>query len=497
VHDFPLSQRIGFILGPCIFLVILNLPPFLPISPAAQSVIAVAAWMLTWWISEAVHLAVAALLPIILFPLLQVQDLKETTQAYGDPMIFLFMGGFMIALAMEKWNLHLRIALNIVKLTGTNADGIILGFMLSTGFLSMWISNTATTVMMLPIASSVIGLLANDENLNPKGFANFSLTMMLGIAYAASIGGIGTLIGTPPNTAFKTIINKTYGYEVTFAQWFFVGFPFAVILLITTYFVMVKWLFPNKLGDFAGSGEIIQKELKKLGPMSKAEKLTSLIFFLTAMLWIFLQPLNNLFLTLKWGIKLDDTITAILGGLVLFITPIHWRRGEFLLHWNDTKNIAWGILLLFGGGIALANGLAKTGIIQLIGSSVTGFKGLDNYLILVILITLVVFMTEVMSNVALVMVIVPVIAGISVGLGENPLWLTVPITIGASCAFMLPMATPPNAIVFSSGHVKVAQMVKIGFVLNIISIIILSIFAQTFLPYYFEIEIGKLPDWAK
>jgi solute carrier family 13 (sodium-dependent dicarboxylate transporter), member 2/3/5 len=495
--EFATSKKIGLFLGPIFCLIILNLPQFSALSPEAQRVIAIAVWMLTWWISEAVNLAVTALLPIVLFPLFQINRVDETTQAYGDTIIFLFMGGFMIALAMEKWNLHLRIALNIVRLTGTNADGIILGFMLATGFLSMWISNTATTVMMLPIANSVIGLLANSEELDKKGFSNFSLSMMLGIAYAASIGGIGTLIGTPPNIVFASNIKKMYGYEVTFFQWFMVGFPFAVLLLLCTYWLMVKWIYPNRLKTFKGSEDLIQNELHKLGKMTQPEKLTLIIFVTTALLWIFRQFINLQLDYFKLGLQLDDTMIAMIAAIALFITPINFRRGEFLLSWKDTKNLSWGILLLFGGGIALANALAKTGIIKKIGASVAGFEGLDHFMIMALLVTLVVFMTEVMSNVALVAVIVPVIAGIAVGLGENPLWLTVPITIGASCAFMLPMATPPNAIVFSSGYVKVSQMVKLGFIMNILSIIILVIFAQTLLPYFFDIEIGKLPDWVK
>ncbi|MCU0447177.1 MAG: DASS family sodium-coupled anion symporter [Microscillaceae bacterium] len=495
--EYALTKKIGLFLGPAIFLLILNLPQFSGLSPEAQRVIAVAAWMLTWWISEAVNLAVTAFLPIILFPMLQVNKMDETTQAYGDTIVFLFMGGFIIALAMEKWNLHLRIALNIVRLTGTNANGIILGFMLATGFLSMWISNTATTVMMLPIANSVIGLLANSEDLDKKGFANFSLVMMLGIAYAANIGGIGTLIGTPPNIVFASNIKKMYGYEVTFYQWFMVGFPFALCLLLLTYWVMVKWLYPNRLSTFRDSEDLINQELRKLGKMTKSEKLTLIIFVSTALLWIFRQLINLQLTAWQINLQLDDAMIAMIAAIVLFTTPTNFAKGEFLLSWKDTKNMSWGILMLFGGGIALANALAKTGIIKKIGTSVAGLEGLDNFMIMALLVALVVFMTEVMSNVALIAVIVPVIAGIAVGLGENPLWLTVPITIAASCAFMLPMATPPNAIVFSSGYVKVSQMVRAGLVLNILSIIILIVFAQTLLPYFFGIEIGKLPEWVK
>lgn len=491
---FTLGKKIGIFSAPLVFVLILLMPQIPYLSADAQKVVAVAAWMLIWWISEAVELPVTSLLPIVLFPILGVLEIKEATAPYGNPIIFLFMGGFIIALALEKWKLHLRIALLIVKMTGTNADGIILGFMLSTAFISMWISNTATTVMMLPIAYSVIQLLSNvvaDEDKNK--LANFSTAMMLGIAYAASIGGIATIVGTPPNTVMVSIIAETYGYQVTFARWFAIGFPFTVILLIANYWIMVKWIYPSRLGKFAGSTEIIDDELKKLGKMSKGEKMTALVFTLTTLLWIF----KDLIALALPFLKLDDTGIAIMAAVALFLIPLDWKRENFVLQWSDTVRLPWGILLLFGGGLSLANALEKTGIIKLIGEGVAGNTSLEIFWVIFLLTTLVVFMTEVMSNVALVTVVVPVVAGITVSLGQNPLWTVIPITIGASCAFMLPMATPPNAIVFSSGYVKVAQMAKVGFYLNIVSIILLMLLAQTLIPYFFDIQEGVLPAWAK
>lgn len=490
---FSLGQKIGLFLGPALFFILINLPTISPLTQDAQIVIAVMLWMLSWWISEAVQLPVAALLPIILFPVMGVLDIKATTTAYGNPIIFLFMGGFMIALALEKWRLHLRIALSIVSLTGTNANGIILGFMLATAALSMWISNTATTVMMLPIASSVITLLAQKASVeNTAKMTNFSLCMMLGIAYAANVGGIATIIGTPPNVVLASIIKDQYHYDISFATWLAVGLPFTMLMLAVMYVILVRLIYPNHLGQFEGSDQLIQQELKKLGKISKPEVLTLIVFGTTALLWIFRSYLQKIFP----GLILNDTIIAMMGTVILFICPINFQKGEFVLQWQDTRKLPWGILLLFGGGLSLANALAEVGLISLIGKSVASNVGLGFLMIGSVLIAISLFLTEVMSNVALVVIIVPVIAGISIGLGQNPLWICIPATMATSCAFMLPMSTPPNAIVFASGHIKVAQMFKAGVMLNILAILLLILFTQFWIPYVFEIVEGVVPEWA-
>ncbi len=454
------------------------------------------AWMLVWWIGEAIDLAVTALLPIVLFPLLGIMDIEATTKSYGSSVIFLFMGGFLIALALERCNLHLRIALNIVKMTGTKPNKIILGFMFATAFLSMWISNTATTVMMLPIATSVLALLDSQEG-NSKGMENFALTLLLGIAYAATIGGCGTIIGTPPNTVFASIIHKLYNYEISFGQWAMFGIPFAFTLLMANYVIMVHWLYPNRLGDFKQIGEVIDLKIKDLGRMTKAEKLTLTIFLVTALLWIFRDLLNHYFGSIGIKVKLDDTMIAIAGGLAVFLTPLHWEKGEFLMQWEDTRKMPWGILMLFGGGLSLSSALDQSGVIQLIGNAVGSYSYLNIWVIVSILVILGVFMSEVMSNVAMVAVMTPVVAALAIGMKQNPLLFTIPVTLAASCAFMLPMGTPPNAIVFASGKIKFFQMVKVGFVLNWVGIILMIAISQTFLLWIFGIEIGKLPDWVK
>ncbi|TAE18766.1 MAG: SLC13/DASS family transporter [Bacteroidetes bacterium] len=495
---FPLSRKIALILGPVVCITLLLIFPYLHtgLKPIAQHVLAVMAWMLVWWIGEAIDLAVTALLPIVLFPLLGIMDVENTTKSYGSSVIFLFMGGFLIALALERCNLHLRIALNIVRMTGTKPNRIILGFMFATAFLSLWISNTATTVMMLPIATSVLALLDAQEGTR-KGMDNFALTLLLGIAYAATIGGCGTIIGTPPNTVFASIINKMYGYEVSFGQWALFGIPFSLALLLANYFIMVHWLYPNRLGNFAQVGAVIDTKIAELGKMRYAEKLTLLIFVTTALLWIFRDLLNIYFKNNAIPIKLDDTMIAIAGGLAVFLTPLDWKKGEFLMQWEDTKKMPWGILMLFGGGLSLSSALDQSGLIQMIGNAVGQYSYLNIWVIVSILVILGVFMSEVMSNVAMVAVMTPVVAALAVGMKQNPLLFTIPVTLAASCAFMLPMGTPPNAIVFASGRIKFFQMVKVGFVLNWIGIILMIAISQTFLLWIFDIHLGEIPAWVK
>lgn len=480
-NQLSLFRKIGLFLGPLVFVVILLIPTIPNLNTSAQYTLAILAWMLIWWISEVVYLGVTALLPILLFPVLGVLDLKATTAPYANPIIFLFMGGFMIALALEKWKLHLRIALNIVKLTGTNANGIILGFMLATFFLSMWISNTATTVMMLPIASSVILLLVNSQKQENKGnIKNFSLTLMLGIAYAANIGGVATIIGTPPNSFLASFLSEKYNYEIDFTSWLIVAFPFAIILLFVVYFLFIKLLYPNGLGNFEEAEELIKIEVVKLGKPSMGEKLTFWVFFITALLWIFRTYINHLL-----GINLSDSSIAIMASIALFVIPESFQKGVFLLEWKDTQKLPWDILLLFGGGLSLANALAQTGLMKLIADGMLAQSTLNFFWIITILVILVVFATEVIGNIALVSVMIPLVASMASSLGQEPLSLLVPITMAASCAFMLPMATPPNAIVFASGYIKVSQMVRAGFLFNVLALLWIIIISQTLVPWIF------------
>jgi sodium-dependent dicarboxylate transporter 2/3/5 len=465
-----IQRALGLLSGPVAFATILLLPRLGGISPQAQQVLAVAALMLAWWLTEAVALPVTALLPMVLLPMMGVVTIDEATAPYSDSVVYLFFGGFILALALEKWNLHLRIALKIVQMTGTNANGIILGFMLATAFISMWISNTATTVMLLPIALSVVHLLKDQDLEMSKGMRNFALCLMLGVAYGANIGGIATLIGTPPNSVFAGFIKKTYGYEVSFGGWMLMAFPFSLLLLLLVYVINVYVLFPNGLGRFERASSIIREELAKLGRMSKAEKLVLLVFGGAAFLWIFRVWLNKQFVWLK----LSDPAISVMAAIALFLIPVRWRDAKFLLDWKDTEKLPWGILLLFGGGLSLAGAMEKTGIIALIANYVASSSPQNLFTVAVMLGVVAVFMTEVMSNVALVTVLLPVVGGIAQGMGADPLLFTIPVTVGASCAFMLPMATPPNAIVFASGHIRVSQMARAGFWANLTSIVLIT-----------------------
>ena len=474
-----LSSKLGLLLGPTIFLILVILP-FEFVSQQGDAVIAVAVWMLIWWITEAVSISVTALLPLVLFPLLKILPIAEVGANYGSPIVFLFFGGFVMALALEKVNLHKRIALNIIKLTGTTPNRVILGFMIATASLSMWISNTASTVVMLPIALSVINLLTDDKDGFTKNDKNFALSVMLGIAFSANAGGIATVIGTPPNSILIGLLENEYNIQISFLKWMVMGVPFSILLIAIIYWVLVKWMFPNKDLKFNASKEVIQKELHKLGPTSGKEKMVLIIFAVTVSLWIFRTLINTIFPNLG----LSDTMISIFAAISLFAIPYNVKKGDFIIHWKDTSKLAWGILILFGGGLALAKGMSVSGIVDLVASSIATSE-MSVLLSAALLIVLMLFMTELMSNVALVAVLAPVVAGIAIGLEIPLLYLLIPVTMASSCAFMLPMATPPNAIVFASGYVKVPEMARVGIILNLIAVVLLILVFQFVVPLLF------------
>ncbi len=480
LSDYTVYKKIGLVLGPILFLVFYNLP-FVIINPAADKVLAVALWMITWWITETVSISVTALIPLTIFPLFNIMDMKTVSANYGSPIVFLFFGGFVMALALEKVNLHKRIALNIVKLTGTTPNKVVLGFMIATAFLSMWISNTATTVVMLPIGLSVISLLTNDEDGFTAKDKNFALNLMLGIAFAANVGGISTIIGTPPNTIVVGFMEQEYGMQISFFKWMLMGVPFSCIMIGIIYFILVVVVYPNGLSKLSNSRDIISEELDKLGPIKKTERRVLIIFALTIFLWIFRIYINKYIPF----ISLSDAGISMLAAFSLFSIPFHFNQGIFSLDWADTKKLPWGILILFGGGLSLASALSATGVIDFIGEIVSSNTGLSAFVIGSILILIMLFMTELMSNVALVAIFAPVVAGIAIGLDYEILHMLIPIAMASSCAFMLPMATPPNAIVFASGHIQVHEMAKAGVLLNIISVIIIIFFAFVVIPNIF------------
>ena len=452
----------------------------LGLEPQPKLVLSIAVLMISWWVLDAMPLAVVALVPLVIFPLLNISPIKETAKAYSDSIIYLFMGGFFLGIAIEKWNLHKRIALRIIKFTGTNGNNIVLGFILSTGFISMWLSNTATTMMMYPIGASVIHVIG--RHADPKAnIKNFSLTLMMALAYASNFGGIATIIGTPPNVAYVSHLNAHYKHGIDFINWMLLCMPLAILLLFMLYFVMVKWLYPNHLSHSAEGKLFIENELKEMGKLSRQEKRVLLVFGGTALLWITKDIINGS----QKVIQLDDSLIALLGAISLFVVPSGRSKDEpdeRLLEWGDTKNMAWGILLLFGGGIALAKALEDAKLIQGLGEYIAGFAS-SNTLVLIFMVTLIsVFLSEVMSNIAQVIVMAPVMSAVADALHINPLLLGIPMTLGASCASMMPMGTPPNAIVFASGHIKLNQMIKTGFVMNIICVILITLFSWLLLP---------------
>jgi sodium-dependent dicarboxylate transporter 2/3/5 len=402
---------------------------------------------------------------------------SETATPYANEVIFLFMGGFLIGLGIEKWGLHKRIALKIVSVTGSSGNRILLGFILSTGFISMWLSNTATTMMMYPIAISVISVVINMHD-KEKAKKNFALAMMISIAYASNFGGIATIIGTPPNVAYASYISKKYHVDISFFDWMVVAMPVSILLLVLLFFVLIL-IFPNRIKSNADFENMITADVAELGPMSVPEKRVLIIFSMTALLWIFRSLINQFNF-----VKLDDSMIAILGAVLMFAVPAgdNTVNSGKLLTWADTSKMAWGILLLFGGGIALAGALEKSGIIQMIGTALTENASITVFSMIVVVAIIAIFLSEVMSNVAQVIVFAPIVTVLAESMQINPFLLGIPMTLAASCASMLPMGTPPNAIVFSSGHIKIADMIKVGFVMNLIAIVLIVLVSFYIVP---------------
>ena len=453
-------------------LIVFSARPF-GLDARASLTLAMAAMMVCWWVLEAMPLAVVAFLPIVLFPVSGVMSLKDVTRNYADPTIFLFMGGFYIALAIEKWHLHKRIALGIIRVTGTDGNRIILGFILATGFLSLWLSNTATTMMMFPIALSVIHVIRGQDESGVE-LRNFSLVLMLSIAYASNFA-LGTIIGTPPNVAYAAHVHERFGQTLGFTRWMLAFMPLTVLLLFMLYWVLTRWLYPNRIRNSEAARAHISEELRRLGPLTRPEKRVLSVFLLTVMLWVFKDPLNGI----QDAVELDDTIIAMAGGALMFIMPSGNRATapeERLLDWRDTQRMAWGILLMFGGGISLAKALEEARIMDLLGTHIAGLSGISLPLMILIVTTFSIFLSEVMSNVAQVIVLSPVISTVAVSLHMDPLALGIPMTLAASCSAMLPMGTPPNAIVFASGLIRMRDMIRTGFVLNILCIILITLF---------------------
>lgn len=494
-------QKIGFILGLVSFVIILIFFNPVPENPNVGKVAAVAVLMAIWWITEAVPLAATSLVPLVFFPFFGVLSGSEISASYINSVIFLFIGGFMLAIAMENWNLHKRIALKIISIFGGTANSILFGFMLSAAFLSMWISNTATAVMMLPIALAVIIKIENE--FGKEETKKFSKSILLGIAYSCSIGGIATLIGTPPNLALVRIHKIAFpnAPEISFGNWMLLALPITIILLIITALFLSKVVFKSN-NKIKISKDFIRNEYKSLGKFSHPEKVIATVFGITSLLWIFRTDLNLGFIKINgWSSVfstpefIDDGTIAITMAFLLFLFPSKDEKQKTILGANVFEQIPWGIILLFGGGFALATAFSSSGLSEYIGNNLRGLSNIPTFILLLIICTIINFLTELTSNTATTQMILPILASVSVAIGLNPLLLMIAATLSASMAFMMPVGTPPNTIVFASNRLRITDMAKTGFVLNILSVIIISVFVYFIGSILFDLH--TFPDWAK
>ncbi|MEX2601360.1 MAG: DASS family sodium-coupled anion symporter [Balneolaceae bacterium] len=484
-----LTQWIGLIGGPVLFILMVLSETPEGLSLAGWRTAAVAALMATWWVTEVIPISATALLPIILFPIFGISTIVEATTPYANPMIFLFMGGFIIAIAMQRWDLHRRIALNIITIIGSKPRSIIVGFMVSTAFMSMWVSNTAATMMMLPIAMSVIQLtksISRSEQ-DSSQYRNFALTLMLAIAFSASVGGLGTIIGTPTNALMIAFVGDAYGIEITFAQWMMVGLPVVILGLPIIFYTLANLVYPVRLKSLPGGKEYIKDEMVRLGTISKPEIQVAVIFTLIAVLWMG-RPLIEGVLP-----GLSDAGIAIFGAVILFLIPVDLKRGIFLMRWKDAEELPWGVLILFGGGLTLAGAIQRTGLAEWVGGFFGVLSGWHVLFIILIVSLVIIMFTELASNSATAAAFLPVIASVAIAIGQDPLLLAVPVAIVASCAFMLPVATPPNAIVYGSGVMSIPEMAKAGLALNFFFAILVTLLTYFLFTAILGIEIGTIP----
>jgi len=496
------GKTIGLVAGPLLAIVLGFILTPDPDHPEIGFTLAIAAWMATWWITEALPLAITSLLPVILFPLLGVMDGQTVSSAYFNHVIFLFMGGFLVALAMERWNLHKHIALNILRLTGTGKARILMGFMMATAFLSMWMSNTATAMMVIPILMSVVSQIEPE----PASKRPFSTGLLLGVAYSASIGGIMTLVGTPPNLSFVRIYQVMFpdAPVISFLQWMLLAVPTGLVILASAW-LLLYFRYGRSAGADWSAGNIHLKErIHELGPMTREEKIVLADFILMALLWITRSDLVIGSTTIHGWASLfgkpsfiNDGTVAIAVSLPLFLIPVKGSTQSRVMDWETARRLPWDIILLFGGGFALANGFRDSGLSLWIGSQLQGLSALHPLLIILMISLLVTFLTELTSNTATTEMILPVMAGLAIATNTHPLLYMIPATLSASMAFMLPAATPPNAIIFGTRRVTIAEMAKTGFWLNLIGAVVIMAAVYFLGTVIFNIDPSTLPDWAK
>ncbi|KGA97141.1 anion transporter [Alkalihalobacillus alcalophilus ATCC 27647 = CGMCC 1.3604] len=489
------GQLVGLLLGPLLFL--LTLLFFHPegLSSEGRLILAATLWIATWWITEAIPIPVTSLMPLILLPLTGTMTGPDVASSYGNDIIFLFLGGFFIATAMEKWNLHRRIALFIIAVIGTSTQRILLGFMSATAFLSMWVSNTAAVMMMIPMALAITAQVAATLKGQKDGsdLPKFEKSMLFGVGYAGTIGGFATLIGTPPTIIFAGQVRELFGVEVSFASWMMFATPLMIVILLCTWFYLAKIAFKINLKHLPGGKELIQDERKKLGKISYEEGIVATIFVFAAFMWIskdfFWNGESALILQLP---GISDGMIAMMATILLFLIP--GKASARILDWADSKDIPWGVLLLFGGGLAIAAGFQSSGLSTWLGEQLTVLDGLHIFIIIAGATLLIMMLTEITSNTATATMIMPILASLAVAINVHPFALMAPCAIAANCAFMLPVGTPPNAIIFGTGKLKIIEMVRTGFALNIFSTILIVLFAYLMLPVVFNIDLNIFPE---
>ena len=473
------SQKTGLFLGPSLLLLMMLLGGPDQLGDTAWTTASIGVLMAVWWATEAVPIAVTALLPVVLFPMFGVSSIQDTTAPYANKVIFLFLGGFIVAFAMQRWNLHRRIALTVLQRAGGNGRSLVGGFMLASALISMWVMNTSTTMMMLPIAVSIIAVIHKTVlTLSDKDKEDFQFSLLLGVAYGSSIGGIATLVGTAPNAMFAAFMLENYGTSIDFSSWMLVGLPMSGMMLPLAWLALTRWVFKV---DFVTSDEgraELRRMKNDMGDMTVPEKRVAFVFIIMAATWI----LRPLLIKLPGLSALDDSLVAIAGAILMFLVPSGSKEDPLLLRWKYAEQLPWGVLLLFGGGLTLAGAVTRTGLAEWLGSSLQAVGTLPLVGIVILAATLIIFLTELTSNIATTATFLPVVGAIAIEAGYDPIVLAVPVTLAASCAFMLPVATPPNAIVFGSGLLTVPRMARAGLALNLIGIVLVSAVAYKLAP---------------
>ena len=480
-------QILGWVLGPIplIATFLLALPADLDL-PGWRTM-GVAIWMAVWWICEPIPIAATALLPMVLFPILGLGTIQETCEPYAHPLVFLFLGGFLIALGMQKWNLHRRLALFLIGMLGVRPKRVIAGFLIAGAMISMWVSNTATAMMMLPIALSVASLTPKRTGQETD---SFSPALMLAVAYGATAGGMGTLIGTPPNALLAGYLDRVHGFQIGFAQWMLIGVPVVLLTLPVIYWTLTRWVFRLPEQELPGMQDLLEKARTDQGPISRGEWTVGGVFALTAIAWMFRPVLA------RWIPMISDTTIAMTGALVLFMIPVCQKKRAFAMDWEATKTLPWGVLLLFGGGLSLAGMIQKQGVSHYLGQWADLMSGWPIWMLVAGICLGILLLTELTSNTGTAATFLPIIGAIAVSLGENPLLLLIPTALAANCSFMMPVGTPPNAIVFASGQLTLPQMAKAGWLLNLLLVPLVVAVVWFLGPWVFGIQTGVLPDWV-